>query len=203
MKSVLYSTRHLGPHPAGIDANEESTSPLAGLARRLPLLLRPFQLPLEALQRRSSLVGPNCYLTVVAVADSHQDGNISESFLDVSNVLIELLFLLSCEGMSFHGSGHGLALRPILGAVLRAGAFEVSTHGGARSSSDSEEHPPTTLSRSCGLAEIREIPDESCASVLLRSQRRTILGHAVLVGGKGPYRDAAKKVAEFGQAGMI
>ena len=83
---------------------------LVGLARRLPLLLRPFQLPIEALQCGSGLVGPNRCLTVVAVADSHQDGNVSESFLDVSNVFIELPFLLSCERMSFRGSGHCFSL---------------------------------------------------------------------------------------------
>jgi len=128
----------------------EFVARLCGLASRMPLLLRPFQLPLESLQCGSSLVGPNRYLTVVAVADSHQNGNVSESFLDISKVPIELPFLLSCERISFYGSGHGLALRRTLGAVLRAGVFEASTHGGARSSSDSEQHPPSILSRSGG-----------------------------------------------------
>src|SRR5713101_7780228 len=120
---------------------------LGGISPPHPPLLRPFQLPLEALQCGSSLVGPNHYLTAVAVADSHQDGNVPESFLDVNKVLIELHFLLSCERISFYGSGHGLALCRIWGAVLRAGVFEVSTHGGAGSSSDSEEQPPSTVSR--------------------------------------------------------
>ena len=78
----------------------------SALARRLALLLRPSQFPLESLKCGSGLVGPNCWLTVVAVADPHQDGNVSESFLDVSNVFIELPFLLSCDRVSFHGSGH-------------------------------------------------------------------------------------------------
>ena len=126
----------------------------------MPLLLRPFQLPLEPLQGGRGLVGPNSNLTIVAVADSHQDGNVSESFLDVSKVPIELPFLLSCERISFYGSWHGLALHRILGAILHAGCRR---HNGARSSSDSEEYPPSTLSRLCGLAVIRKIPDKSCA----------------------------------------
>src|SRR5438445_2456687 len=109
-EAVSSTNRLSGPPARLLQAGGVTPETLVGLARRLPLLLRPFQLPIEALQCGSGLVGPNRCLTVVAVADSHQDGNVSESFLDVSNVFIELPFLLSCERMSFRGSGHCFSL---------------------------------------------------------------------------------------------
>ena len=66
------------------------------------LLFRPFQLPLEALQFGGSLVSPNRCLTVVAIADAHQDGDVLEFFLDKGEVMTELRFLLARERMSIN-----------------------------------------------------------------------------------------------------
>jgi len=66
------------------------------------LLEDPFQLPLETLQRGRGLIGPNRWLTVVAVAGVHQDTDVLEFFLDQGEIMAEQSLLLSRERMSIN-----------------------------------------------------------------------------------------------------
>jgi hypothetical protein len=61
------------------------------------LLPDPFQLPPQALQRGGSLIGPNRWLTVVAVAGVHQNADLLELFLDQGEIMTEQSVLLARE----------------------------------------------------------------------------------------------------------
>ena len=54
---------------------------------RMHLLVGPFQVPLEALQCGSSLISPNRWLTVVAVAGVHQDADGLKFLLDQAEIV--------------------------------------------------------------------------------------------------------------------
>src|SRR5713226_6045504 len=69
----------------------------SSLARCLLLLLRSFQLPLEALQCGGSFVRSNGHLAVIAVAGAHQDGDVLESLFDKLQIISKLSLLLVCE----------------------------------------------------------------------------------------------------------
>jgi hypothetical protein len=66
------------------------------------LLADPLQLPLEALQCGSGLIGSNRWLTVIAVAGVHQPAHVLEFFLDQSKIMAEQSLLLPCERMSIN-----------------------------------------------------------------------------------------------------
>src|SRR5215813_1951748 len=54
-------------------------------------------MPTSAVGTRRSFAGANCRLPVVAMADTYQDGDLSESFLYKCQILFELNGLSVCE----------------------------------------------------------------------------------------------------------
>ncbi|MGA2588716.1 MAG: hypothetical protein ABSH32_02270 [Bryobacteraceae bacterium] len=66
------------------------------------LLEDPFQLPFEALQCGRSLVSPNRWLTIVAVAGMHQYADVLEFFLDQGEIMTKQSFLLARERVSIN-----------------------------------------------------------------------------------------------------